>query len=84
MCACNSHRLSQDEPPLLLDLSNTLSTIVPLCLPRFIASGYENNPAMLEKIAARRPNLCWPPPFFLVLMSIVQIAVRMRARGLGG
>ena len=49
-----------------------------------MASVHEDNPAMLEKIAARRPNLCWPPPFFLVLMSIVQIAVRMRARGRGG
>ena len=87
MCACNSHRLSQDEPPLLLDLSNTLSTIVPLCLPRFIASGYENNPAMLEKIAARRGKVWagfgWPPPLFLILISIVEIAVRVQARGLG-
>lgn len=50
-------------------------------LTKYMASVHEDNPAMLEKIAARRPNLCWPPPFFLVLMSIVQIAIFIHYSG---
>lgn len=44
-------------------------------LTKYMATVYEDNPAMLEKIAARRPNLCWPPPFFIILISIIQIAI---------